>query len=215
MRFPQIKVHGRPRGPGPVHVARASILAAVLVLVGSLAGCLGGASGPGIPQSDLSAKQWGRDGEPSTRTLYGLAEIRQQAYGPGGTGKFGGALVVSVTDVPLVDEEDHVPEQVAAYERSQGITLRKTGTETMTLSNVGGLKAAADLYDVETSAAGVGAAKAVILQVHCEEPDVFVVAVGYGATATSAGGPLGLPGGGSVDVYDQARGLVQALDCQL
>lgn len=190
------------------------MLAARIVLVVCfvlpLAGCLGSADGPGIPQDDLAAKRWGRDGEPSVRSLYGLAEVRQQAYGPGGSGTFGGILVVSVTDVPILDEEDHVPGQIAAYERSQGITLEKRGSEAVTLPNAGGQQVTADLYDVETAAAGVGAAKAILLQVHCESPDTFVVAVGYGATGTSGG----LLGGGTLDVYAQARDLVKALACR-
>lgn len=182
----------------------------VLCFVLPLAGCLGSADGPGIPQKDLGAKQWGRDGEPSVRSLYGIAEVRQQAYGPGGSGKFGGILVVSVTEVPIIDEEDHVPDQIAAYERSQGITLKKRGTETVTLPNAGGQKVTADLYDVQTNAVGVDAARAILLQVHCESPDTFVVAVGYGALGTSGG----LLGGGTLDVYAQSRDLVKALACR-
>ena len=190
----------------PRVLARAFV---ALLLVVPLAGCLGSADGPGIPQSALAAKQWGRDGEPSVKTLYGLAEVRQQAYGPGGQGTFGGALVVSVTDVPLVDEAKYVPDQLEAYQRSQGITLTKRGTESLALANLG-QSVTADLYDVETAAPGVSAARAIIVQVRCEDPDTFVVAVGYGATGTSGG----LLGGGTLDVYAQSRDLVQALACR-
>lgn len=185
---------------------RAVALLVVVVAASLLAGCFGAASGPGIPEHALSAKAWGREGAPQGKTLYGVAELWQQKYGPAGRGAFGGALVVSVTDVPILDERDHVPGQLEAYQRAEGITLRKTGSEALTLANIG-MEATADVYDVE---GGGVPAKAIIVQVYCEDPDALVVAVGYGALPSTGG----LLGKASLDIYGQARGLVAALACR-
>ncbi|HLE97351.1 MAG TPA: hypothetical protein VI997_08275 [Candidatus Thermoplasmatota archaeon] len=188
---------------------RPFLLACVSVLVAvALSGCLGSAVGPGIPQSALDDEGWTREGDPTLRTFYGLAQMRSQPFAPAGASGVAGVVVVSTTDVPIMKEERFLPEAIATIEAEQGVRFVPTGTETATLVNAGNVAVEAQLYDVEGADTP---AKAILITHHCDEPGVFVAVAGYGALPVSTG-PLG---GKTPDFFASAKALAKAVACRV
>lgn len=177
---------------------------APLVAVLALAGCLGAAVGPGVPAADLNDHGW----QPVTseaQTLFGLLEISRNEYAPRAGSDAAGVLVVAVTDVPFLDEASRVPEQIDAYAARNGLTFTPVGSLDLALPNRG-ITVPATEYDVEGAPVP---ARALVATFSCDEPDVLVVTVGYGALPTGAG-PFG-----TADLYGDAKEVAAAAACSV
>lgn len=170
--------------------------AAALVAALLTAGCLGSVEAATIPQDSLPSG-WSLQNEDSQSVAMGLASLETREYGTGSG--FAGATVATTNDLPILDEEGQVlPRAIEQVEEKKGVRFTNPSELQVQLSNLDQQDTATE-YDVEDAG---GPAKALIVTPECGS---FVIAAGYGTTATG-------PGGGP-SPYDNARSAVKGVVC--
>ncbi len=174
-------------------------LVSVALLLPVASGCLGGVTPAEIPQSTLTQKGWSETSSSSESLVAGMGEKVTKEYRPNGGTDLTGVIVVSVNDVPILDESRFIPQALEQVEQERNIELTEAGSTTLSLVNLDG-SIEADVYDFQKSGAS---GKAVLFTPSCSS---FVVVVGYGVT--------GAGGLGGVDTtYQEAKNTARAVAC--
>ena len=185
-----------------MHNAMARVLALLAALSAAAAGCLGAIEPAGLPQAALTQEGWSLRSEESDARLGGLVDVLSRAYAPVDSRRAAlgaGVTVVTVTDVPLVDEARFLPDAIASVEQDRGVRFVERGGRSVQTS-VGAVEGTE--YDVE--GAGV-AARALLFLPPCPS---FVVVIAYGALER---GPVLL--GGGADLYEDAVRVARHAAC--
>lgn len=174
-------------------------LVAVALLLPVASGCLGGVTPAEIPKSTLNQQGWSQTSSTSESLVAGMGEKVTKEYRPNGGTDLTGVIVVSVNDVPILDESRFIPQALEQVEEKRNIQLNEAGSTTLTLINLDG-STDADLYDFQKSGAS---GKAVLFTPNCSS---FVVVVGYGVTG--AGGISGFE-----TTYQEAKNTARGVAC--
>lgn len=178
---------------------RRTLLVATLVVATSLTGCLGSPDAAEIPSSTLQENDWKKTSDTRESVAGGLAEKVTKQYRPrsaggplGGASDLAGAIVVSATDAPLLDESRFIPQALEQVERQRNIELTKTGSTQLDLVNLD-TTANADVY---TFSKGGVDGRAVLFTPSCS---AFVVTVGYGVLVD--------------DLFQEAKNVASGVAC--
>lgn len=164
------------------------------------AGCLGGVDAAEIPEQTLQDNDWREDDVSEESVALGLGEIVTKDYRPQNSMGASGAMVVTTTDVPILDERRFLPQAIEDVEEERNMQFNKADTTTIQLPELG-IEVEGDVYNFQKS--GVDGKAVVFTSDAC---DSFVVGVGYGVTG---GGGFGA----DPVTYQEARRVVSQLVC--
>ncbi len=181
---------------------RSWLTASGLVALVLTAGCLGGVDAAEIPDQTLSQEGWELKSEERDSVVLGMGEKVSREYGKrGGVAGVMGVMVVTVNDVPLVDEKKFIPGALEEVEKSQGIQFEETGTTQLSLTNLDTTVSATEYRVTKDNLNG----DAVLFTPNCGS---FVVVVGYGA---SGAGGVGF--GGESNFSQEAQRVARTVAC--
>ena len=182
----------------------ASHLALALALAVVLPGCLGSVSPASIPAATLQANDWHQARESRESRAAGLVDIVSRDYAPveERTALGSGVSVVSVTNVPILDEKRFIPAAVERIEKDRGVQFNEVGSRVVELTNIG--RTTGTEYTISGASLP---GRALLLTPDCGD---FIVLVAWGATTI---GPAALISGRDRDLYEEAIGVAKAVEC--
>lgn len=174
------------------------MLLAFVVAAALGAGCLG-VTAAEIPEDERNDENWQETSSERQSVAFGMAELVTKEYRPNNDVGVTGITVASAPDVPIYDETNLLPRALEQVEQKRGIELTKSGTTTLSLSNLGA-DTSADVYRFEKN----GAQGRLVL---FDAPgcDSFVVVAGYGITDAA--------GLSDETTYGEARDLASTVTC--
>lgn len=175
---------------------RRALLAAFVLVLPFVAGCLGDVSAAELP--DPQANGWSMTSEDREEMAFGFVEVVTKEYEPDGAMGTTGVMVTSAPNFPLFDESQLLPMALEQVEEDRGITLTKVDETTLTLTNLD-METSADVYDFQKS--GAEGQAVLFTPSAC---DSFVVVVGYGITAAGMFGEA---------TYQEARNMAANVVC--
>ncbi len=192
--------------PCPRPMRRILPLALVLAITLPVAGCLGGVTAAGIPNDALTvnSSRWTLEDESESSLLGGAVALYQRQYAPANAAAsvFGGILIVSASDLPLLPEDRALPYAIEKAEEGEGMTLEEAGSVNLRLTNVDNLDVKGTLYNVKGKDVP---AQGLLIDFYC--PDAYVVGLAYGA---KDGGVLG-----GASPFEQAKTLLSRIACSV
>lgn len=150
----------------------------------------------GNPPAATPSNTQGWSHEDKSRS-YGILTVHQHEYSPGGS-PLGGAIVATFGDFPVVDEGQYVPGILQDVAQKNGITLTKTGTQSVNMGNLR-LSVPGTFYDAEKDGLQ---GRAMTVDFPCPTGDGYVVGVAFGGAA-----------GTISPTFPDARSIVQSITC--
>ncbi len=175
-----------------------------IVLAIPLTGCLGSVSPAGIPEDSLtvSGQRWKLASDDDSSILMGAVALNQRKYVSANSAAsvFGGILIVSTNNLPLVPEDRALPYALEQAESGEGMKLEEAGTIVLTLANIDNKEVTGTLYNVKGKDVP---AQGLLIDFYC--PDSYIIGLAYGAKDSSILGGL--------SPYEQAKTLLSRVAC--
>lgn len=147
---------------------------------------------------------WARSTNTTSLVLVTIPQVKYSA--PGGAIS-GGAYFITVGNFPLIPEGSLVKGQVVSQAAAQGVTLTKTGTQAVSLLQLGSRQVSGTTYDATLQGYPGVTAKALEVDFACPNGHGYVVGLAYG-TVGQSGGAFGIQ-----PTYSTAVDILQNVQC--